>query len=166
MSSALTNVRQRYPKLVITPAATTDLRGPEEGWQGRLDMVALSRFGVVLVPTEPGLRERVLGRDARSRSAGAAVPGLCAAAGFRSSMAATVDDVATVLGLVAVGWGITIVPELTPLTPGRGVRRIRIEGVDACRYGVLLIRDGEQDSPELAPVVSAVHKVVANFGYL
>lgn len=196
MSSALTSIRQRYPKLVITLAATTDLRGPEEVRHGRLDMVMLSRFGTVLGPTEPGLREWVLGRDplrlcvpedhpladrescsmseleneswvlSPSGPLGQLSMGLCASAGFRPSMVATVDDVATALGLVAVGWGITIAPELTPLAPGRSVRRIRIEGVETFRHSVLLIRDGEQDSPEIAPVISAVHKVVANFGYL
>jgi DNA-binding transcriptional LysR family regulator len=196
ISSALTSVRRRYPKLMIILAATTDLRGPEEVRRGDLDMVMLSRFGVFPGWCGPGLREWVLGRDplrlcvpdghrlaeAESCSLGdlaeeswvlsPATPlgqltlGLCKAAGFDPSVVATVDDVATALGLVSVGWGVTIAPDLTPVGPGQRVVRLAVAEVGAYRHSVLVIRDGEEESPEIATVVSAVHKSSAKFGYL
>jgi hypothetical protein len=37
------------------------------------------------------------------------------------------------------------------------VRRLGLTGVDILRYTVLVVRDGEQLSPRIAAVVSAVH---------
>ena len=196
MSSALTNVRKRHPKLMITLAATTDLRGPEEVRQGTLDMAMLSTFGVFPGSCGPGLREWVLGRDALrlcvpdghrlaeaetaaltdladepwvlspSTPLGQLTLGLCKAAGFDPTVVATVDDVATALGLVSVGWGVTIAPDLTPVGPGQRIVRLALPEVGASRHSVLVIRDGEQESPEIATVVEAVHKSSARFGYL
>jgi DNA-binding transcriptional LysR family regulator len=196
MSSALTRIRKRYPKLVITLVATSDRRAPEEVRHGRLDLVILSRFGMGPGTAELGLREWVLGRDALrlcvpaehplagqehcslaeladqswvlspSSQLGDLTLALCGAAGFRPSVVASVDDVATALGLVAVGWGVTIAPDLTPVAPGRSVQRVALDGVQAFRYSVLMVRDGEQDSPEIATVIAAVHQVSSTIGYL
>ncbi len=76
-------------------------------------------------------------------------------------VAATVSDVATALGLVGVGWGLTIAPELTPGAPESSIKRVPLDGVDAKRYSVLVCRDGEQEIPEIEAVVAAVHKVTA-----
>jgi DNA-binding transcriptional LysR family regulator len=85
--------------------------------------------------------------------------GLCSSAGFQPTTAATVHAGAPALGLVEADWGITIAPELTPT--GRGpdeLRRVALRDVGAFRHSVLLMRDGDEDSPAIAAVVSAVRK--------
>jgi len=64
MSTALTAVRRRFPKMEIRLVATTDEAGPDEVLHGRLDMVILSRFGGGTTGTAAGLRAWVLGEDA------------------------------------------------------------------------------------------------------
>lgn len=191
MVGALTGVRREHPKLEVTLAATTDQRGMDEVRLGRLDMIILSRFGATPGTPEKGLREWALGRDplrlcvpkdhrlARKRSCsigdlrdeawvlspsgalGQLLLGLCAAAGFRPSVAATVDDVSSAVGLVAVGWGVTIAPELTPVRSEATIRRIPLKEISAYRHTVLVIRDGEEHAPEIAAVVAAVHASAA-----
>ncbi len=196
MSSALTGVRARHPLLEITLAATTDADGADEIRRGNLDVVILSRFGATPGPAEPGLRQWVLGRDAlrvcvphghRLTEAesctvaelrddpwvvsprtplGQLTLNMCAVSGFRPTIAATVDDMAAALGLVNVGWGVTIAPELTSSDRDTTLRRIPLPGVWAFRHTVLLARDGEQESPAIAAVVAAVHETSARFAYL
>jgi DNA-binding transcriptional LysR family regulator len=189
MSSALTGVRQRYPKLELTLASTTDSTGAEEVRRGNLDLVILSRFGPTPGVVEPGLSQCVLGRDplrlcvprqhrlaaaAECRVAdlsaeswvispttplGQVTLGLCAIAGFQPSIAATVHDVAAALGLVEAEWGITIAPQLTPSSRGaESLRRVPLRNVDVFRHSVLVMRSGDEDSPAIAAVVSAVQK--------
>ena len=124
--------------------------------RGRLDMVILSRFGAAPLSGGPGLREWVLGHDAlrlcvpighrladnascsaatsatrrgsstrRARSVGSRLA--CRGLGFHP-VVATVDDVATALGLVGIGWGITIAPDLTPANPESAIQRISSTG--------------------------------------
>jgi DNA-binding transcriptional LysR family regulator len=194
MSSALTSIRKRYPGLLITLASTTDRRGVDELRHGRIDMAMLSRFGVTAGKAGTGIREWVLGRDelklcvprghelaertscsmadlagqnwvlSPTNPLGEVTVGLCQAAGFQPSVVATVDDVATALGLVAVGWGITVAPQLTP-APGDLVR-IPLDGVDAYRHSVLMVRAGDEQSPEIATVITAVHQASGRVGYL
>jgi DNA-binding transcriptional LysR family regulator len=187
ISSALTRARNQYPKLEIRLAATSDAAGPDEVRHGRLDMVIMSRFGAVTPDSRPGLREWVLGHDplrlcvpADHRLAnaetcaiadlgdepwiittagqlGRIITTLCLAAGFQPQVVATVDDLATALSLVALGWGVTVAPELTHAGSGAKIHRIGLTGVDLQRYSILVVRDGEQLSPRIAAVVSAVH---------
>jgi DNA-binding transcriptional LysR family regulator len=82
---------------------------------------------------------------------------LCVAAGFQPRVVATVDDVATALGLVSIGWGITVAPDLTPANPESGVQRIQLDGLDAVRHSILIVRDGEESLPHMAAVIAAVH---------
>jgi len=91
---------------------------------------------------------------------GQLVAGLCALAGFQPEVAATVSDGPAAIGLVNAGWGITIAPELMP--SGRdesNLRRIALDGVDVDRVTLMLIRDGEQEDPAVAVVVTAVLEV-------
>lgn len=196
MIGALTAVRRRHPGLIIRLSAIKGQRARDEVLQGRLDIVMVSTFGVVHDAAATGLREWVLGRDAlmlcipedhalRGRSScpladlaeedwvispasplGQLTAGLCAAAGFQPRVVAEVDDVGTALGLVANQWGITIAPQLTPLLPGQRVQRVPLEGVEAHRHSSVVVRDGEQDSLEIAAVVSAVTRVSKRVGYL
>lgn len=191
MSDALTDVRRRFPKMEIRLVATTDEAGPGEVLRGHLDMVIVSRFGATLGRPVVGLREWALGHDALrlcvpidhrlaqattctiadlSDEAWIVCPGsalgqltltLCTMAGFQPELAATVNDIGTTIGLVGIGWGITIAPELTPAGAGHGVARIPIAGVDAVRHSVLIVRDGDQLSPRISSAIAAVRAVSA-----
>jgi DNA-binding transcriptional LysR family regulator len=88
-------------------------------------------------------------------------PSLCITAGFQPRVGATVNDVGTAIGLVGIGWGITIAPELTPAGTPTTVVRLPIDGIDTNRYSVLIVRDGEHKSPRMAAAVSAVRSVSA-----
>jgi DNA-binding transcriptional LysR family regulator len=87
--------------------------------------------------------------------------GLCTAAGFEPRLAATVNDVGTALGLVAIGWGVTIAPLLTPVADETSIAKLPIEGVETVRHNILIARDGEQLSPPIAAAVSAVRAIGA-----
>jgi DNA-binding transcriptional LysR family regulator len=84
---------------------------------------------------------------------------LCSMAGFEPFIAASVNDIGTAIGLVAIGWGVTIGPELTPAPPGLSVIRIPVEGIDAVRHSVLIVRDGEHLSPRIAAAITAVRTI-------
>jgi DNA-binding transcriptional LysR family regulator len=187
MSSALSEARHRYPGLEIQLAAVKDENAAELVHRGQLDMVILSRFGSAHASVGPGLREWDLGHDAlrlcvpaEHRLAGAAactlsdlrdepwiinpagtlgrlVTTLCVAAGFEPTVVATVDDLATALGLVSIGWGITVAPDLTAAHPESGIRRIQLNGLEAARHSILVVRDGEESLPHMSAVIAAVH---------
>ena len=186
MSSALSEARTRYPGLEIQLAAIKDETGAQLVHRGTLDMVILSRFGSAHAPVGPGLREWVLGHDtlrlcvpaghrlaeaqtctlsdlrdepwiiSPTGALGRLVMTLCVAAGFQPTVAATVDDVATALGLVSIGWGITVAPDLTPANPESEIRRIQLDGLEAVRHSILIVRDGEESLPHMAAVIAAV----------
>jgi DNA-binding transcriptional LysR family regulator len=194
MSRALTDVRHRFPEMQIRLVATTDEAGADEVRRDQLDMVIVSRLGAPHPRTSPGLREWVLGHDplrlclpgahrlAGARSAtmaqlrdeewivcldsalGQLTMTLCVTAGFEPVLAATVNDIGTAIGLVGIGWGITIAPELTPVGSDLPVARIPIDGVDTMRHSVLIVRDGEQTSPRIAAAIAAVRAVSAEHG--
>lgn len=95
-------------------------------------------------------------------SLGAITLTLCRLAGFEPDLAASVNDIGTAIGLVGVGWGVTIAPELTPAPSGVRVARIPMAGLDTVRHSVLIVRDGEQSSPRIAAAVDAVREVSAH----
>lgn len=97
------------------------------------------------------------GSSSASRSRSPTPPALCVAAAFEPRIAATVEDVATALGLVAIGWGITIAPQLSPSGPHTLVR-LPLAGVQTVRNRILVVRDGEHLSPGIAAVVAAVQE--------
>jgi DNA-binding transcriptional LysR family regulator len=147
MSLALTEVRRRFPDMEIRLTAITDETGADAVRRDELDMVILPRYGDNRAPTGQGLREWALGQDpltlcvppdhplagagvcAMARLAdepwvlspnttlGRLVTSMCVTAGFQPRLAATVNDAGTAIGLVGIGWGITIAPELTPRRP-------------------------------------------------
>jgi DNA-binding transcriptional LysR family regulator len=84
---------------------------------------------------------------------------LCTTAGFEPRLAATVNDLGTATGLVAIGWGITIAPLLTPVADETSIARLTIDGVETVRHNILIARDGEQFSPPIAAAVSAVRAI-------
>jgi DNA-binding transcriptional LysR family regulator len=175
----------------IRLVATTDEDGGGEVLRGHLDMVILSRYGSGRVRKVAGLREWVLGHDALrlcvpighrladarecamaelhdeawimspSGTLGQLTMTLCLTAGFQPNLAATVNDVGTAIGLVGIGWGVTIAPELTPAGPDLQVSRIPLAGLDTVRHSVLIVRDGEHESPRIAAAIEAVRAVSA-----
>ncbi len=189
MSRALSDVRRRYPHMEIRLVATTNDLAAELVLRDQLDLVIVSRFGVAHPPALPGLREWVLGHDplrlcvpAEHRLAAAAAcsvadlrdeawvvcpttalgrmtVNLCVAAGYEPVVAASVDDIGTALGLVGIGWGITIAPELTPVAADLGIVRMPITGLSTDRYSVLVVRDGEHTSPRIAAAITAVRAI-------
>jgi DNA-binding transcriptional LysR family regulator len=191
MSHALMEVRRQFPKVQIRLAATTDETGADAVLRGQLDMAIISRIGPPHPRRLPGLREWDLGHDAlrlcvpdghRLAQAGQCTmaglrdeawivcPGnaigrltmaLCVSAGFEPDLAATVNDIGTAIGLVGIGWGVTIAPELTPAGTNLPVARIPISGVDTVRHSILIVRDGEHLSPCIAASITAVRGVSA-----
>jgi DNA-binding transcriptional LysR family regulator len=186
MSQALTEMRRLYPDMEVRLAAVTDEDGPDAVRRDKLDIVIVSRYGGNRGPAGPGLREWVLGEDPLTlcvpaghplagagecdlarltdeswilcpgTTLGRLVTSMCVTAGFRPRPAATVNDVGTAVGLVGMGWGITIAPERTPAAATAAVSRLRIAGLDAHRCSVLIVRDGEHLSPRMAAAISAV----------
>ncbi|MDQ6695997.1 MAG: LysR substrate-binding domain-containing protein [Actinomycetota bacterium] len=191
MSRALTEVRQNFPGLEIRLAAISNEDGAEQVRRGALDMVILSRFGAARPRTQLGLREWTLGSDALrlcvpgghplakadevamaqlqhepwivspSSTIGQLIATLCLTAGFEPQIAASVNDLATAVGLVAVGWGITIAPELTPGNSDRPVAHVRLADVSTLRHSVLIVREGEHLFPRIATAIAAVREVSA-----
>ena len=191
MSRALTEVRRRFPDMELRLDATSDQEGPDAVHRGRLDLAIVSRYGNARQTARAGLREWVLGHDplrlcvpadhplagapgcemARlagepwvmcpDTSLGRLVRSMCIAAGFQPRVAATVHDAGTAIGLVGIGWGITIAPELTPAGTPAPVVRLPVTGIETARYSVLIVRDGEHRSPRMAAVISAVRAVSA-----
>src|SRR3984957_2924915 len=189
MSRALTEVRRRFPDMEIRLAAVSDEEGPDAVHRDQLDMAIVSLYGNAREAARAGLREWTLGHDplrlcvppdhplagARgcamsqladeawvmcpATSLGRLVRSLCIAAGFQPRVGATVHDVGTAIGLVGIGWGITIAPELTPAGSPVKVARLPVTGVDTIRYSVLIVRDGEHLSPRMAAAISAVRSV-------
>jgi DNA-binding transcriptional LysR family regulator len=191
MSRALTEVRRRFPEMEIRLAAITDDAGAQAVRRDQLDMVIVSRYGAAHPRTASGLREWVLGQDplrlcvpadhplASAQSCamaqlrneswimcpdsrlGQLTMSLCTTAGFEPKLAATVDDMGTAIGLVGIGWGITIAPELTPAGTEAKLARLPIDGLDTVRHSVVIVRDGEHLSPRIAAAIAAVCAVSA-----
>lgn len=65
------------------------------------------------------------------------------------------------IGLVSIGWGVTIAPALTPAGTSMHVTRIRIAGVDTARHSALIVRDGDHLNPFIAAAITAVRAVSA-----
>jgi DNA-binding transcriptional LysR family regulator len=191
MSRALTEVRRQFPDMEIHLAAISDETGADAVRRDDLDIVIVSRYGNARGPDGKGLREWDLRQDpltlcvhpqhplaggttcamaqledeawvlSPDTTLGRLITSMCTTAGFQPKVTATVNDVGTAIGLVGIGWGITIAPESTPVTGTAEVSRLRITGVDAVRHSVLIVRDGEHLSPRLAAVISAVRAVSA-----
>ncbi len=191
MSRALTEVRRRFPDMELRLEATSDEEGPDAVHRDRLDLAIVSRYGNARQTARAGLREWTLGHDPLrlcvpadhplagaphcemtrladepwvmfpDTSLGRLVRSMCITAGFQPKVAATVHDVGTAIGLVGIGWGITIAPELTPAGTGAPVVRLPITGIDTIRYTALIVRDGDHLSPRMAAAISAVRSVSA-----
>lgn len=185
MSAALTAVRARHPGLQMRLQGLASDKAPEAVRLGRLDMAIVSRYDAVSTP-RPGLHEQLLGSDALTlcmavdhpaaqepptaladvadqpwvlgptTPLGALVIAACHRAGFEPHVAAAVDDLHAALGLVGLGWGVSLAPVLTPSPSGRRLLRVPLRDVDERRSTFILSRDGEQQLPTISTVSTAV----------
>lgn len=185
MSAALTDVRARHPGLQMQLQALRSDMAPEAVRLGRLDMAIVSRYDTVLTPG-PGLYEQFLGSDPLSlclavdhpaaqdppteladmadhpwvlgptSPLGALAIRACHRAGFEPHIAAAVDDLHAALGLVGLGWGVSLAPLLTPSPSGLRLLRVPLRGIDELRSTYILTRAGEQQLPTISTVSTAV----------
>ncbi|MDX6338256.1 MAG: hypothetical protein QOG05_5596 [Streptosporangiaceae bacterium] len=191
MSHALMEVRRQFPKVEIQLIASTDETSADAILRDHLDMAIVSRFGAPQPRPRPGLREWDLGHDTLrlcvpaghrlaqaeqctmaelrgeawivcpASTLGRLVIALCVSAGFQPELAASVDDIGTAVGLVGIGWGVTIAPQQTPAGSGMPVARIPIAGISTARHSILIVRDGEHQLPWIAAAITAVRGVSA-----
>jgi DNA-binding transcriptional LysR family regulator len=80
----------------------------------------------------------------------------CAAAGFAPDVVADTGDMHAALGLVSLGWGVALVPDLVPARPGYPVRRITLAEPELIRRLSLVVRRGALERPAVAAVLAAV----------
>ncbi|ATW52870.1 LysR family transcriptional regulator [Streptomyces xantholiticus] len=80
----------------------------------------------------------------------------CAAAGFAPDVVADTGDMQAALGLVSLGWGVALVPDLVPARPGYPVRRIPLAEPELVRRLSLVVRRGALTRPAVAAVLNAV----------
>ncbi|NEB42215.1 LysR family transcriptional regulator [Streptomyces sp. SID14515] len=82
----------------------------------------------------------------------------CAAVGFAPDVVARTSDLHATLGLVALGWGIALVPDLVPNRPGYPVRRITPSGPRLIRRVSIVVRRGALSSPAVSAVLAEVRR--------
>ncbi|MFG2132184.1 LysR family transcriptional regulator [Streptomyces sp. NPDC048751] len=80
----------------------------------------------------------------------------CAAAGFAPDVVARTPDLQATLGLVSLGWGVSLMPDLVPDRPGYPVRRVTLDGPPLIRRVSLVVRRGALSSPAVSAVLSEV----------
>ena len=85
-----------------------------------------------------------------------AVEQACRAAGFAAQVAHRADDATLILGLVAAGLGVGLVPELA-CTPYAGVAYARATPAPPRRHVSALLRRGAAQRPALAALLDALH---------
>ncbi|GGZ25626.1 LysR family transcriptional regulator [Streptomyces poonensis] len=82
----------------------------------------------------------------------------CAGAGFVPDVVARTSDLQATLGLVSLGWGVSLVPDLAPDRPGFPVRRVALDGPALVRHVSLVVRRGALSSPAVAVILSEVRR--------
>ena len=101
-------------------------------------------------PTRSGSRRRSAGRATRCSSPAAAPPG------FSPRVAHRAGDWQAVMGLVAGGLGISLVPRLAHTAPPAGVVIIPLTGEPPKRHVFVACRAGAESSPAIRAVLDAV----------
>ncbi|MFE3675127.1 LysR family transcriptional regulator [Streptomyces griseus] len=82
----------------------------------------------------------------------------CASAGFVPDIVARTSDLQATLGLVSLGWGVALVPDLVPDRPGYPVRRITLDGPGLMRHVSLVVRSGAVSNPSVSAVLAEVRR--------
>ncbi|WP_189714581.1 LysR family transcriptional regulator [Streptomyces phaeofaciens] len=83
---------------------------------------------------------------------------LCADAGFVPDVVSDIGDMQAVFGLVSLGWGVALAPDLVPDRPGHPVARIPLKGIGPVRHITLVVREGTLNSPPVAALLPAVRE--------
>lgn len=83
---------------------------------------------------------------------------LCSDAGFVPDIISDIGDMQAVFGLVSLGWGVALVPDLVPDRPGHPVARLTLKGIRPLRRITLVVRAGARDSPQVAALLPAVRE--------
>ncbi|MCD9872952.1 LysR family transcriptional regulator [Streptomyces guryensis] len=83
---------------------------------------------------------------------------VCAGAGFAPDIVSDIGDMQAVFGLVSLGWGVALVPDLVPDRPGHPVTRIPLKGIRPIRRITLVVRTGTLTSPPVAALLPAVRE--------
>lgn len=85
----------------------------------------------------------------------------CAGAGFVPDIVSDIGDMQAVFGLVSLGWGVALVPDLVPSRPGLPVARVTPDGPELTRRITLVVREGAVRSPQVAALLPAVREAAA-----
>ncbi|MFI7406489.1 LysR family transcriptional regulator [Streptomyces sp. NPDC049541] len=85
----------------------------------------------------------------------------CAGAGFVPDIVSDIGDMQAVFGLVSLGWGVALVPDLVPGRPGHPVVRVTLEGPRLARRITLVVREGSLQTPPVAALLPAVREAAA-----
>ncbi|MEU3281938.1 LysR substrate-binding domain-containing protein [Streptomyces antibioticus] len=89
---------------------------------------------------------------------------LCADAGFVPDVVPDIGDMQAVFGLVSLGWGVALAPDLVPDRPGHPVVRVPLKGIDAVRHITPVVREGARNSPPVAALLPAVREAAGELG--
>jgi DNA-binding transcriptional LysR family regulator len=87
---------------------------------------------------------------------------LCAEAGFVPDVVSDIADMQAVLALVAAGWGVALVPDLTPDRPDHPVVRIALLGREPVRRTTVVVRAGSRYSPAIAAFLPLLREAAAD----
>ncbi|MDN3272244.1 LysR family transcriptional regulator [Streptomyces sp. MA15] len=83
---------------------------------------------------------------------------VCADAGFVPDVVCDTGDMQAVLGLVSLGWGVALVPDLAPDRAGHPVVRVPVQGHRLRRHTTLVVREGALNSPPVAALLPALRE--------
>lgn len=89
----------------------------------------------------------------------------CAGAGFVPDIVSDIGDMQAVFGLVSLGWGVALVPDLVPTRPGLPVARVTPDGPELTRRITLVVREGAVRSPQVAALLPAVREAAAELAH-
>ncbi|MFJ8357822.1 LysR family transcriptional regulator [Streptomyces sp. NPDC093984] len=90
---------------------------------------------------------------------------LCAGAGFHPDVVCDTGDLQAVLGLVSLGWGVALVPDLAPDRPGHPVVRLAVRGHRLTRRTTLVVREGALNSAPTAALLSALREAAGHLSH-
>ena len=95
---------------------------------------------------------------------GALVLAAARAAGYEPDVAAAVDDLGAAATMVGLGWGVTVLPALTPADPAAPLHRRRLHDLDSTRRIVLTVRAGDESRPATATLLEALENCCRSTG--
>jgi DNA-binding transcriptional LysR family regulator len=186
LAPALTRVRRAHPGLRITLHGLPATESRQAVRLGQLDLAMVARYDHVPEPQVPGTHEELVVSDrlrlavhcdhplagrgpqpltafsddqwilSRGSTLGQAAFHACGSVGFAPDVVADSGDMQAALALVALGWGVALVPDLVPDRPGHPVARIALDGTPLTRHVSLVVRRGALARPATSVVIEAI----------